>query len=81
MWVFFVARSADKVPKHVADERVRLQGLRVKNLELEHFLLEPMQRVTRYPLLISHVCVVFQSLCLRVQYVDRFFFSPDPPIH
>ncbi|TKA51640.1 hypothetical protein B0A53_05517 [Rhodotorula sp. CCFEE 5036] len=32
-----------------------LDGLRVKNLELEHFLLEPMQRVTRYPLLISHI--------------------------
>lgn len=81
MWVFFVARSADKGAKHLADERVRLQGLRVKNLELEHFLLEPMQRVTRYPLLISHVCVVFQSLCLRVQHVNRIFFSPDPPIH
>ena len=43
--------------------RERLQGLRVKNLELEHFLLEPMQRVTRYPLLISHVCVVRYQRC------------------
>ncbi|GAA5957438.1 hypothetical protein JCM21900_003306 [Sporobolomyces salmonicolor] len=32
-----------------------LDGLRVKNLELEHFLLEPMQRLTRYPLLINQI--------------------------
>lgn len=31
------------------------QGSRVKGLELEHFLLEPMQRLTRYPLLINQV--------------------------
>lgn len=35
--------------------RTLLDGLRVKNLELEHFLLEPLQRLTRYPLLISQV--------------------------
>lgn len=31
------------------------QGLRVKDLQLEHFLLEPMQRLARYPLLINQV--------------------------
>ncbi|KAK4700326.1 hypothetical protein P7C70_g5926, partial [Phenoliferia sp. Uapishka_3] len=35
--------------------RGKLDTLRVKNLELEHFLLEPMQRLTRYPLLISQI--------------------------
>ncbi|KAM0752107.1 hypothetical protein T439DRAFT_379225 [Meredithblackwellia eburnea MCA 4105] len=35
--------------------RSTVEPLRVKNLELEHFLLEPMQRLTRYPLLISQI--------------------------
>ncbi|GAA6030396.1 hypothetical protein JCM8097_009087 [Rhodosporidiobolus ruineniae] len=35
--------------------RTQLDSLRVKNLELEHFLLEPMQRLTRYPLLINQI--------------------------
>ncbi|KAK4047374.1 hypothetical protein OIV83_005421 [Microbotryomycetes sp. JL201] len=35
--------------------RAMLDSLRVKNLELEHFLLEPMQRLTRYPLLINQI--------------------------
>ncbi|GAA5869921.1 hypothetical protein JCM8547_008105 [Rhodosporidiobolus lusitaniae] len=35
--------------------RTMLDGLRVKNLELEHLLLEPMQRLTRYPLLINQI--------------------------
>ncbi|GAA5879139.1 hypothetical protein JCM16303_001313 [Sporobolomyces ruberrimus] len=41
----------------VSDRALRtlLDGLRVKNLELEHFLLEPMQRLTRYPLLINQI--------------------------
>ncbi|PLW16900.1 hypothetical protein PCASD_16384 [Puccinia coronata f. sp. avenae] len=33
----------------------RLTGLKVKGLELEHYLLQPMQRLTRYPLLISQI--------------------------
>ncbi|KAA1127295.1 hypothetical protein PGTUg99_034297 [Puccinia graminis f. sp. tritici] len=33
----------------------RLNGIRVKGLELEHYLLQPMQRLTRYPLLISQI--------------------------
>lgn len=32
-----------------------LNGLKVKGLELEHYLLQPMQRLTRYPLLITQV--------------------------
>ena len=33
----------------------RLNGLKVKGLELEHYLLQPMQRLTRYPLLIAQI--------------------------
>jgi len=32
-----------------------LNGLKVKGLELEHYLLQPMQRLTRYPLLIAQI--------------------------
>ncbi|GAA5912265.1 hypothetical protein JCM6882_005211 [Rhodosporidiobolus microsporus] len=41
----------------VSDRSLRelLDGLRVKGLELDHLLLEPMQRVTRYPLLINQM--------------------------
>ena len=33
----------------------KLGSLRVKGLELDHYLLQPMQRLTRYPLLLSQV--------------------------
>ncbi|MBW0492521.1 hypothetical protein O181_032236 [Austropuccinia psidii MF-1] len=32
-----------------------LSGLKVNGLELEHYLLQPMQRLTRYPLLLSQI--------------------------
>jgi hypothetical protein len=48
-----------------------LNGIRVKGLELEHYLLQPMQRLTRYPLLISQVRVtifiytyIYISFCM-----------------
>ena len=41
---------------------ILLQSLRIKGLELEHFLLEPMQRLARYALLISQV----RRLCLHL---------------
>ncbi|KAI9601009.1 hypothetical protein H4Q26_000806 [Puccinia striiformis f. sp. tritici PST-130] len=33
----------------------KLNSLKVKGLEFEHYLLQPMQRLTRYPLLISQI--------------------------
>lgn len=48
----------------------------MKSLELEHFLLEPMQRLTRYPLLIHQVRILFFSL--------RAFLTTaaaDPSLH
>lgn len=41
------------------DSRIRehLNSVKVRGLELEHYLLEPMQRLTRYPLLIKQVCL------------------------
>ncbi|GAA5977335.1 hypothetical protein JCM10908_004943 [Rhodotorula pacifica] len=49
------ARTLNDLRKSDQSLNTLLDGLRVKNLELEHFLLEPMQRVTRYPLLISQI--------------------------
>lgn len=61
-----------------------VQGLRVKNLELEHLLLEPMQRLTRYPLLINQVRPLFlphlrlahSSFLQIIRYTE-----PDHPDH
>lgn len=67
---------------------LRSQGLRVKNLELEHFLLEPMQRVTRYPLLINQAGLEVLSLAFvrgadpkstRLQILK--YTEPDHPDH
>ncbi|GJN92753.1 hypothetical protein Rhopal_005791-T1 [Rhodotorula paludigena] len=49
------ARTLNDLKTSDRSLRELLDGLRVKNLELEHFLLEPMQRVTRYPLLINQI--------------------------
>ncbi|BGO93264.1 hypothetical protein NBRC10512_000083 [Rhodotorula toruloides] len=49
------ARTLKDLKRSDSSLRNLLDGLRVKNLELEHFLLEPMQRVTRYPLLVNQI--------------------------
>ncbi|GEM10145.1 rho guanyl-nucleotide exchange factor [Rhodotorula toruloides] len=49
------ARTLKDLKRSDSSLRTMLHGLRVKNLELEHFLLEPMQRVTRYPLLVNQI--------------------------
>lgn len=49
MYVHTLARRCD------TDTPLARQSLRIKGLELEHFLLEPMQRLARYALLISQV--------------------------
>ncbi|GAA5838700.1 hypothetical protein JCM9279_003832 [Rhodotorula babjevae] len=48
-------RTLDDLKMSNAPVRETLDRLRVKNLELDHFLLEPMQRVTRYPLLVNQI--------------------------
>lgn len=51
------ARVLNDLKSRNAEVREQLSSVKVKGLELEHFLLEPMQRLTRYPLLIKQVCL------------------------
>jgi hypothetical protein len=59
--------------KHLKSEstslRSLLDSLKVGGLELEHFLLEPVQRLARYALLISQVRQIEISfICIDVVY-------------
>ncbi|SCV70541.1 BQ2448_1935 [Microbotryum intermedium] len=49
------ARTLDDLKRSHPQLRAFLEGSRIKGLELEHFLLEPMQRVTRLPLLLRQI--------------------------
>ena len=51
---------------------------RVESLELEHFLLQPMQRLTRYPLLIGQVLrYVRNALHFRGRLIPSVFSQTD----
>ncbi|KDE02848.1 hypothetical protein MVLG_06638 [Microbotryum lychnidis-dioicae p1A1 Lamole] len=49
------ARTLADLKRSDPQLRSFLEGSRIKGLELEHFLLEPMQRVTRLPLLLRQI--------------------------
>ncbi|KAG0143956.1 hypothetical protein CROQUDRAFT_48072 [Cronartium quercuum f. sp. fusiforme G11] len=49
------ARILNHLKTQNVEIREQLSLVKVKGLELEHYLLEPMQRLTRYPLLIKQI--------------------------
>ncbi|EGG01281.1 uncharacterized protein MELLADRAFT_67159 [Melampsora larici-populina 98AG31] len=49
------ARVLNDLKTRYPEIRDQLNRTKVKGLELEHYLLEPMQRLTRYPLLIKQI--------------------------
>lgn len=53
------ARVLNDLKTRYPEIRDQLNRTKVKGLELEHYLLEPMQRLTRYPLLIKQVRLEF----------------------
>lgn len=60
----YLQRLTETVPEFVKVAQVCQQDPRTKGMPLSSFLIKPMQRITKYPLIISkvHICHVFNFI-------------------
>lgn len=61
----YLQRLTETMPEFVKVAQVCQQDPRTKGMPLSSFLIKPMQRITKYPLIIGKVSVIFSILHLK----------------
>ena len=71
----YLQRLTETMPEFVKVAQVCQQDPRTKGMPLSSFLIKPMQRITKYPLIIGKVSVIFSILHLKKKNINIFILT------